>query len=196
MTENVKTSVKGLVLSGGRSSRMGMDKADIRYGLLPQTRRVMDLLSPWCDEVLASRAPGQSVPEGVPESAILRDRFLDFGPLGGILTALCHDREATWLVVACDLPLLDARTLAILMNARNPQAAATAFLDASGEFPEPLCALWEPSIRADAFLGLARGKTCPRKILMNTRTHLLPSPGQSLFNANTPQERAGIQEAA
>lgn len=197
MTDPVTTgTVRGLVLAGGRSSRMGTDKAELRYGEKTQVQRAVELLEPWCASVHVSRAPGQPLPEGMGEEQVLRDRFLDFGPLGGLLTAFCHDRQAAWLVVACDLPLLTGRTIAFLMASRDPAAAATAFLSPDGSFPEPLCTVWEPLVHPQAFLALASGRTCPRRLLSGAQVRLLPAPGQELFNANTPDERRRAREVA
>lgn len=188
--------LKGLVLAGGRSRRMGTDKADLRYGDSPQAARALDLLDGFCDEVFVSRAPDQEAPSGVEESHILRDRFLGLGPLGGILTALSSDRSAAWLVVACDLPLLTRDTIASLVDSRDSSRQATAFLSPDGQFPEPLCAIWEPSTFRLALQALETGRHCPRKALQSSHARFLPAPGRSLFNANTPDERASLLEVA
>ena len=188
--------LKGLVLAGGRSRRMGADKADLRYTDRPQAARAMDLLDGFCDEVYVSRAPGQDAPADVDESRVLRDRFLDMGPLGGILTAMTTDRASAWLVVACDLPLLNRATLEDLVARRDPVAPATAFLSQDGQFPEPLCAIWEPSALRACLLAVERDRFCPRRILQALGTRLLPAPGQILFNANTPFERSALLEVA
>jgi len=186
--------LKGLVLAGGASRRMGEDKAELSYRGIPQAAGAVALLSEVCQEVRVARAPGQSVPQGVRERDVIQDKFLGIGPLGGILTALVEDREAAWLVVACDLPFLSSRTLATLVASRDPGSIATAFLDPSGVHPEPLCAIWEPSSLRASLSALAEDRTCPRKILASERTRLLPAPGQELTNANTPWERAKILE--
>jgi molybdenum cofactor guanylyltransferase len=186
--------LKGLVLAGGKSRRMGEDKADISYGTTPQAAKAVELLSQVCTQVRVARAVGQSVPRGVREEDLLQDRFLAMGPLGGILTALTEDRNAAWLVVACDLPLLSAKTLETLIGQRDATSIATAFLDPSGLHPEPLCAIWEPSALAVSLSAMAEDRTCPRRILASERTRLLASPGRELTNANTPEERSLVLE--
>jgi cyclic pyranopterin phosphate synthase len=188
--------LRGLVLAGGRSRRMGEDKADLVYGRIPQAARALALLDAFCEDSVVSRAPDQAAPEGVDPSRLLTDRFLGMGPLGGILTALSSDRDAAWLVVACDLPLLGAGTLGQLVSGRDPARDATAFLSADGSRPEPLCAIWEPSALRTALGAFAEGRTCPTRILSGTSTLLLRSPGQDLFNANTPEERSSVLEEA
>jgi len=187
-------ALKGLVLAGGTSRRMGQDKANLSYGDLPQAARAFALLSGFCSEVLVARAPDQDPPEGIGMDALLRDRFTGIGPLGGILTALTTDRRAAWLVVACDLPLLSQGTLEVLLRDRDPSSLATAYLELSGIPPEPLCAIWEPSALPVCLSTLAEDRTCPRRILASARTRLLPAPGNELANANTPAEREHLLE--
>jgi molybdopterin-guanine dinucleotide biosynthesis protein A len=182
--------VRGLVLSGGESRRMGEDKAALAYHGKSQASWLCELMREMDLDPLVSRAPGQIPPMGVDQSRILSDRFLGYGPLGGILTALEADPSAAWLVVGCDLPFVDRSVIENLLAARDPFRNATGFLDSDGRFPEPMLSLWEPKSRLRVFQFLGMGYRCPRKVLINSRTHLLASPGgQILFNANTPVER-------
>lgn len=182
--------VRGLVLSGGESRRMGVDKASLTYHGTSQAAWLLGLLTEMDLDPLVSRAPGQETPQGVDPARIVSDRFLGYGPLGGILTALETDPSAAWLVVGCDLPYVNRDAIEQLLASRDPFRNATAYLDSDGRLPEPMLSLWEPKSRLRAFQFLAMGYRCPRKVLINSRTNLLPSPGgQILFNANTPTER-------
>jgi len=188
--------LKGLVLAGGRSRRMGEDKANLRYHQRPQASHAFALLSQVCSEVFVSRAPDQACPEGIREERVLRDRLLDAGPLGGIVSAMMHDAHSAWLVAACDLPLLGASALAELVARRDPFKVATAFLDPSESWPEPLCTIWEPKAFRTCLDAIHDDRFCPRQILSNSPVHLLDCPGQSLFNANTPDQRREFLEVA
>lgn len=174
----------GLVLAGGHSRRMGRDKSMLEYGGLPQWQRAMNLLRGFCGEVFLSARPGQESPAGIP---CLTDRFLDFGPIGGLLTAL-HSRPGTaWLVLACDLPLVDSAVLQRLVEGRRPLAPATAYADPATGLPEPLCAIWEPRMRARLHRFLAEGIHCPRKALIRSPIAVLDlQPVDALLNINTP----------
>ena len=123
----------------------------------------------------------------------MEDRFLNLGPAGAICSAFLHDPDAAWLVLACDLPLLDAATLRQLLEARQPQRVATAVRGPGKEWPEPLIAIYEPRAypRLLQFLGLGYG--CPRKLLINSDVAVLElSDGQAITNANTPAEREAV----
>jgi molybdenum cofactor guanylyltransferase len=92
-------------------------------------------------------------------------------------------------VLACDLPFLTTATLKFLLEHRDPAKPATAFISTSDGLPEPLCAVWEPSSREAVAAWIAAGKQCPRKLLINSATHLLKQPDpQALDNVNTPDE--------
>lgn len=184
--------LSGLVLAGGHSRRMGRDKSTLEYGGQPQWQRAMSLLQGFCSEVYLSTRPGQELPAGVP---CLTDRFLDFGPIGGLLTAL-HSRPGTaWLVLACDLPLVDTAVLQHLVDGRRPLAPATAYADPATGLPEPLCTIWEPRMRARLHRFLAEGIHCPRKALIRSPIALLDlQPVDALMNINTPGDLEKVRE--
>ncbi len=184
--------VKGLVLSGGRSSRMQQDKAALAYAGETQLDRAVRLLRGVTPEVFVSVRPDQT---GEPTRARY-PQVVDgaggdeaAGPVAGILAALASDPDAAWLVLACDLPFLDATTLAALVAGRDPTRVATAFRSSHDGLPEPLCALWEPGARAPLQAFVAGGRNCPRKFLITSDTLLLQQPHpQALDNVNTPDE--------
>ena len=127
---------------------------------------------------------------------IIADTFLELGPFGAILSAFRHDPNAAWLVVACDLPLLDAKTLDFLIKNRNLSAVATAFRSpqSADSFPEPLITIWEPRAYPILLSFLAQGISCPRKMLINSEIHLLHAPNnEALSNVNTPEEKAEME---
>ena len=180
--------VNGLVLAGGRSLRMGRDKGSIVWHGKPQREHTADLLRPICSEVFISCRAGQ---EADLETAypILPDTFTELGPYGAILSAFRHNPNCAWLVVACDLPLLDAATLRFLLGNRQPRRVATAFQSPHDQMPEPLITIWEPKSYAALLSFLAQGYSCPRKVLLNADALILPAPDPAaLTNVNTPEE--------
>jgi molybdopterin-guanine dinucleotide biosynthesis protein A len=184
----------GLVLAGGYSKRMGTDKGLINYHGKPQREYVADLLQPCCESVFISCRADQLADIPPPYQG-LPDSFLDLGPFGAILSAFRAHPHAAWLVLACDLPLLDAATLQYLAQHRNPARLATAFQSPDNEFPEPLITIWEPKSYPTLLQFLAQGYACPRKVLINTDTQLLQAPDpRVLTNVNSPEERAALGE--
>lgn len=180
--------VNGLVLAGGRSLRMGRDKGAIAWHGKPQREYAADMLKNLCGEVFLSCRPGQEPDMGTAYPT-LPDTFADLGPYGAILSAFRQAPDAAWLVVACDLPLLDHATLDFLLKNRQPRRVATAFESPFDQMPEPLIALWEPKSYATLLSFLAQGYSCPRKVLLNSDTSILKAPApEALTNVNTPEE--------
>lgn len=179
----------GLVLAGGRSSRMKADKAALAYAGRPQTERAFRILSRHCENVFLSNRKDQADAPGHTGLPQLHDMFPDLGPMGGILTALTACPGCAWLVLACDLPHLGDDTLANLLRRRNPAKLATAYRSAHDGLPEPLCAVYEADIRPELERLVARGVVCPRKALTMLDIELLaPVDPSALDNVNTPDE--------
>ena len=179
----------GLVLSGGKSTRMGNDKGLIAYHGVPQREYLYQLLSEVCEETYISLRGEQEaqVPFGY---ATLTDENKFKGPFNGILTAYNRHPEVAWLVLACDLPLINLKALKQLVKERNPNKIATAFANADDPVPEPLCAIWEPRglEKAIAYLDDGNG-SCPRKFLINHEPKLVfPEDKNVILNANSQED--------
>jgi molybdopterin-guanine dinucleotide biosynthesis protein A len=181
--------LKGLVLSGGRSTRMQRDKAVLEYAGETQLDRAVRLLGAQVGEVFVSvRRDQVNEPVRARHRQVVDGDAVQ-GPIAGIFAAQAQDPAAAWLVVACDLPQLDAATLTALIAARDPKRMATAYRSSHDGLPEPLCAIYEPASAAalQAFVGT--GRNCPRKFLINADTLLLDQTNpQALDNVNTPEE--------
>jgi molybdopterin-guanine dinucleotide biosynthesis protein A len=185
-----------LVLSGGRSRRMQRDKAGLEYGGKPQLVRAMDVLRPFVERTFVSvRADQRSEPTRSAYDTIA-DIHPDLGPIGGIHAALKSWPECAWLVLACDLPFLDAGTLQHLIARRAPWRLATAYRSSLDQMPEPLCAIFEPASLPEIERWIARGQRCPRAFLSQTEVELLDLPNaHALDNINTLQEYSVAQAA-
>jgi molybdopterin-guanine dinucleotide biosynthesis protein A len=176
----------GLVLVGGRSTRMGRDKATLQYGDKPQAVVAYELVAPFCARTFLSCRKDQVPPHGLPA---IHDVVDNIGPMGGIISAFAAHPDKAWLVVACDLPFLNGDTLQSLIAQRDPTRSATAFRSAHDGKPEPLCAIYEPAI-APRLQERAKGDhPCPRKALSDLDALLLDLPDpRALDNVNRPEE--------
>ncbi|MEI8297016.1 MAG: NTP transferase domain-containing protein [Pseudomonadota bacterium] len=183
----------GLVLAGGRSTRMQRDKATLEFNGETQLARAMRLVGTHCERTFVSvRADQQTEDERARWPQVL-DRLGEIGPAAGILAAQEMLPDHAWLVVAVDLPLLDDATLAALVAARDPAAVATAYRSSGDALPEPLCAIWEPASHTPLAAFIEGGRSCPRKFLITHHARLveLASP-QALANVNTPADYAAV----
>jgi len=179
----------GLVLSGGKSTRMGTDKGLIKYHGVPQREYLYDLLSQVCDETFISLREDQKgeLPSRM-QTIVDLNEFR--GPYNGLLSAHKSYPEVAWLVLACDLPLMDIDALKELISRRDGSRQATAFALKENPLPEPLCAIWEPHSLQESIVYLESGNgTCPRKYLINHDTELVfPKSENVLLNANSENE--------
>jgi molybdopterin-guanine dinucleotide biosynthesis protein A len=192
--QQARPVLNGLVLAGGKSQRMGHDKGAITWHGKEQRYFMADLLQPYCKEVYISCQPEQQ-PYLDSSYKTVTDTFIGLGPYGAILSAFREQPDAAWLVVACDLPLVDTGTLDHLTEKRNSTAIATTFQSPHDGFPEPLITIWEPKSYPVLLSFLSQGYTCPRKVLINSDTYLLqPLHPDALLNVNTPEEAERVHQ--
>ena len=186
----------GLVLAGGHSSRMQRDKATLEYQGRSQLERTMALLDGRVAHAFVSVRAAQQTDSGRARHALIVDEQEGLGPCGGILAAQSRYPQAAWLVLACDLPFLDGRTLNHLIVARAPERTATAYRSARDGLPEPLCAIYEPASRATLSRAVQGGQRCPRKFLIGADVLLIDPPDpRALENVNTPEEFERVSAA-
>ena len=180
--------LNGLVLAGGKSMRMGFDKGTVNWFGKEQRYYMADMLKPLCNEVFISCREEQKHEIDINYN-VLQDTFTGLGPFGAILSAFRAQPDSAWLVIACDLPLLDPDAIQFLVDNRNTSKIATAFNSPQNEFPEPLITIWEPKSYPVLLSFLSQGYSCPRKALINSDVNLLQAPNpDALTNVNTPED--------
>jgi molybdopterin-guanine dinucleotide biosynthesis protein A len=149
--------VAGFVLAGGRSSRMGREKALLELGGLPLVVRAVQALQS-LTELVNVVGPAGAYREL--HLSVVADEYPDAGPLGGIATALAHASRPWSLVIACDMPYLSAAWLEFLIG-RALASSADVVLPESAytgkPLPEPLCALYHQRAGAPIRAALERG---------------------------------------
>ena len=183
------SKIYGLVLAGGRSRRMGKDKAQLSYHGQPHSQYLYKLVSEVCDKVFLSiRDEQKSQYEQEFNVIIDQDEFK--GPFNGLLSAHNKYPEVAWLVVACDLPLVDKASLGQLIEQRDEERTATAYATLKSGLPEPLIAIWEPEALNEAKSYLQESESsCPRKFLINSDTKTIhPKDDKILLNANVEED--------
>jgi molybdopterin-guanine dinucleotide biosynthesis protein A len=187
--QQAKPILNGLVLAGGKSTRMGFDKGAVNWYGKEQRYYMADLLKKHCDKVYISCRDAEQQKEIDLKYLSMPDTFTGLGPYGAILSAFRENPDRAWLVIACDLPLVDASVIQYLADNRNTATMATAYQSQQNEFPEPLITIYEPKSYPALLQFLAQGYSCPRKVLINSDITLLQSPKEdALANVNTPDE--------
>lgn len=192
ISDNKQARLKGLILCGGKSTRMQQDKSQLAYHGQPHWQYLLQLFQEFVPEVYLSCRQEQAA-QFREYPHIITDSVDGAGPSAGLLSAHAAQPDVAWLVLACDLPLISRQSLAALLQARNPLKAATSFNSHFNNSPEPLIAIWEPAALAVLQQNFATGKNCPRKTLLGCDVLVLENVNvMEQFNANTPAE---MQEA-
>ena len=168
---------------------MGQDKAALWRDGQSQLAYAVRLLDQLVERVFVStRAVQSNDPERRRFDQIV-DRYENLGPVAGILSAMDEYPGVDWLVLACDLPNVDAETLSNLLERRAADKPFSAYASSHDGLPEPLCAVYGKGSSAIVRRFVAEGIVCPRKILIRSDILLLEQPNPaSLDNVNTPDD--------
>lgn len=179
----------GLVLAGGKSSRMGEDKGQISYFGMEHRIYMGKILSSFCDKVYIS-CQQEPISKNTSEFNLLTDLVPSKGPMSGLLSAFLTHKEAAWLLVPCDLPLFSAKNVVQLLNERDSKSIATVFKSATHSFPEPLIGIWEPAAFPLIKEQFEKGNYSLTNILNNNQICLVTAlDPEGLTNVNTPEEK-------
>lgn len=190
----IKRSVYGLVLAGGQSRRMGRDKALLDRGGRSQLAFAVELLGGCVDRVFVSTREQQKDEAERRQFDQIVDRYDDLGPVAGILSAMDEYPDVDWLVMACDLPNIDSRTVLYLLDHRATSKPFVAYASSFDGLPEPLCALYRQGSDGVVRSFVDDGVHCPRKIMIRSDTLLIDQPNpRALDNVNTPDDLAGSE---
>ncbi len=190
----MKDEVIGAVLAGGRSRRMGSDKATLELGGLTLVRRAVDILRETGLETALVLRAHQPVPLTAHTIGVIRDEVADAGPLGG-LHALLQWLPGEWaLVASCDQPFLAPELLReLLAQARDD---VDAVVGRPADLMEPLPGLYRRTCLPAVEGALARGERSFRDLLSSLRVRAVPVETLrrcdaqlfSYVNVNTPDD--------
>jgi molybdopterin-guanine dinucleotide biosynthesis protein A len=179
------------LLAGGRSTRMGRDKATLAVEGRTFLDRVADAVRPLaCSVSVVGRVEATSGLTGVP------DGRPGFGPLAGIETALAHATTPAAIVVACDLPLISTALVELLVaRSREAPGAIVVTEDADGRLA-PLCGVYPKAALEEAGRLLDAGERRPRALVDRFPSRVvafadyahLPGARRLLRNVNTPED--------
>ena len=186
-------ALRGLILAGGRSRRMGTDKGLIDYHGRAQVGWLAELLGEYCASVQVSVGPRQDRIGAYGSMATVVDLEPGLGPAGGLNSAWKTSPDAAWLLVAVDMPLLDRATLTALNAGRSAKHLATAFRHPDGAL-EPLCTIWEPAARVLLERRLEQGDASLRRLLQSGSVRVLtPTLPEALSSVDSPEDRSRIR---
>lgn len=148
----------GLVLAGGRSSRMGRDKALLRYEGQRLVDRAIAILGRHCDAVMVASGDGRRLDVTAPQVA---DAVAGAGPLAGIAAGLATATTPLVAVMAVDAPFADPAVLALCADRLGD--AGVCLPDVDGVL-QPLHAVWSTAVAGEVEAALLAGERSPRRL--------------------------------
>ncbi len=189
------------VLAGGKSSRMGSDKAFLQLDGRTLLARALELAQAAAPQVFIVGQRDKFACFG----AVVEDVFPGRGPLGGIHAALSATATELNLVLAVDLPFMRADFLRYLLERARASSALVVVPRALGGY-QPLCAVYRRAFRqrAETVLQAGRNKIDPlftpgeTLVLEQEELERLSFPAAMFDNLNTRQEyeraKSGMQQ--
>jgi len=164
------TDLTAFVLAGGKSTRMGRDKAFLPWEggtLLSQAIKLVAAVTP------NSYIVGDST-KFASYGAVIEDIYRDRGPLGGIHAALSSTTTDVNLMLAVDLPLIEPRFLQFMVGLAQ-QSDAVVTVPCSGGVWQPLCAIYRREFAQPAEHALQAGKNKIDALFVKVKTRIIES---------------------
>ena len=196
-------TIGGIVLCGGKSTRMGVPKATLPFGTETMVQRVVRLLGTVVSPVIVVAARGQSLPALPDEVRVARDEREARGPLEGIragLSALPASTDAAY-ITSCDVPLLVPAFVERMIDLMGDHDIAVMEVDG---FPHPLSAIYRRDTLPHIERLLAGDRLRPVFLFEAVRTRrvkpeemtVVDPELKTLRNLNTPEDyRAALADA-
>lgn len=185
------SAISAFILAGGKSVRMGADKAFLDWGGRPLLTHMVELAASVAKQV---KIVGKAAELAV-FAPVVEDIYPGCGPLGGIHAALVNSNAEVNLILGVDLPFLNPGLLSYLVSQATESGAVVTVPFVYGHF-EPLCAAYRKEFSVVAEKALQTGRFKIDALFQQTSLRLvdekeLAETGYSLSafrNLNTPDE--------
>jgi len=188
----------GFLLAGGKSSRMGADKAFLDFGGQTLLDRSLTAIAGVCGRVAIVGDPARFAKY----ESVVADIFPGCGPLAGIHAALLHSSAELNLMLAVDMPFVSADLLLFLFTAAE-KTDAVVTVPRTRKGLQPLCAVYrrefctaaEQALRAGKYKIDAAFSGVAVRVIEECELVAAGFSERSFFNVNTPQDRVAAESA-
>jgi molybdopterin-guanine dinucleotide biosynthesis protein A len=185
----------GVVLCGGKSTRMKQDKALLEYHGRPQWRVVHELLQSFCQQVVISVNPTQAQQWKIENEYTLvvdHPTFQNHGPMTGLLSVSKKYPDTAIFLLACDYPFLRKEHLKYLVDRRSSEYDIVCYQ--TDDQPEPLIAVFETEAMKKIKHFFQSGNDSIRRLILSMNANLVSCQDpQALKNVNTLEEYQQLQ---
>jgi molybdenum cofactor guanylyltransferase len=182
-------AIYGLVLCGGKSSRMNMDKAFLTYHDKPQCYHLYEILEKICSKVLIS-CKDEQARKFDPDYNLLvdDDDFANSGPIAGVLSAFKEYPRNDFLLVGCDYPYIGLSEVRSFLEETDRNIPA-AFFNTSADVYEPLLA-WYPAMFSQKLFDFYKdgGRSLQKFLKINNAFKYIPHDKNQLLSVDTQEE--------
>ncbi len=196
MNHSSRGIITGIILAGGRSSRMGgVDKGLVELAGRPMVEHVYNALSPQVARILISANRNQEH-YSVFGDPVIKDAVGNyFGPLAGIASAMQIASTDYVLTVPCDAPLLPPDLAPRLFHALQQQGVDISVAH-DGRRMQPVFALMQRQLLEDVLAFLAGGNRKLHLWVAGQNVALADFSDQpdAFLNVNTPEDQAALEE--
>ncbi len=186
----------GILLAGGKSSRMGEDKAFLSWKGRKLYSYPMELLELFCSEILVSSSDERFLDDGY---RIIPDMIQNIGPLGGIYSCLKKAKFDRSLVLSCDNPLISKEFIDILvLNSRDYMITAGKNRD---HLPEPLSGIYNKNVLDVMNRQINTGDNKMSNLLKHKNVNIIDlvvyglDPDTVYFNVNTLEDLKKLRKS-
>lgn len=193
---NIEKNITGLVLAGGKSSRMGMDKALLNYNGIPQQFHLYYMFQKICSKVYISCNNNQISEIDKSYNAIVdNENFAEAGPMTGLLSFANSISAQAVLLAGCDYPYLKIKDLKFLLENRSSEFEAVCYFNEKTGFDEPLIAVYETSSLKKLFEYYKTGNNSLRMFLSTINTkRLKPLSAKAIESVDTLEKAIEISK--
>ncbi|WP_299441221.1 molybdenum cofactor guanylyltransferase [uncultured Aquimarina sp.] len=182
MTLRKKPTITGIILAGGKSSRMGQDKGLKLHNGKPFIQHIINAIESVTNEILIITS---SIDYEIFEYPCIPDLIPDKGPVGGIYTGLKHTKTEQNLVLSCDVPFVTSTVLNNLISEYESNYDVITYEDI------PLITLYSKSAERIFFESIEKKRLSLRKTLSTLKVKSIPIEENIepyVKNINTPQQ--------
>ena len=193
-----REDIQGFVLAGGKSSRMGQDKARLEIEGKPLVLRAAELLRPFVRTVTLLGLPDRYGNLGFP---VLADQWPEQGPLAAVCTGLLNSNVEWNIFLACDLPRLSSKFIRLLAE-RIWTSQVDAVVPRTEDGWQPLCAAYHSRCRPLFVRALEENRRSMIGLFDEIRVETITPDemaaaglcAEEFANANTPDDWARIED--
>ncbi len=189
--------ITGIILAGGKSSRMGKDKGYCTLKGKPMVMYAVDLLSQICDTIIISSNNPDYEEFGYP---VISDEIKNIGPIGGIYTGLIHSKSEHNFFLSCDTPKVSEHLVNYILSERENFEIVIPLYNG---LPEPLCAYYNKNITSELFEIIKTGNFKIQEVVKRFKVKFLPIDSSLFFyseglftNINSQNDLDNIEKKA